>query len=318
MNPTLTKPSKILLLILLISSVCINLQCKSASSRTDLNPTPPLIKAILHDGSELYTPKNKTNATLILFGGFPESPSDIKREFNIIDKALENNIAVLFMNFNQKLWLTNNDEYELANNMQSILVKYNLDLTNIYIGGFSSGGIVSLLISDFVTESKDFYWNPAGVFIIDSPIDLEALYKASQKNIARNFSEISVNESTFLIETFEYNFGSPKDFIETYEKHSVYTHSTENTSNLSHLKHIKMRLYTEPDTTWWKENRRADQDQMNAFYIEKLYLNLKNNGFTSVDYIPTMNRGYRANGERHPHSWSIVDQNDLIHWILQD
>lgn len=58
-------------------------------------------------------------------------------------------------------------------------------------------------------------------------------------------------------------------------------------------------MYTEPDTLWWKENRMAG------------YEKLKENHFTDIEYIPTKNKGYRTNGERHPHSWSIVDTMDL-------
>ncbi|WP_301280574.1 hypothetical protein [Tenacibaculum mesophilum] len=38
--------------------------------------------------------------------------------------------------------------------------------------------------------------------------------------------------------------------------------------------------------------------------------------FTILSILPTTKKGYRANGERHPHSWAIVDKNDLINWIL--
>jgi len=31
----------------------------------------------------------------------------------------------------------------------------------------------------------------------------------------------------------------------------------------------------------------------------------------------TQNKGIRGDGARHPHSWSIVDQEELIEWILK-
>tara|TARA_B110000483_G_scaffold125013_1_gene150334 strand:- start:3263 stop:3418 length:156 start_codon:yes stop_codon:yes gene_type:complete len=34
-------------------------------------------------------------------------------EFNIVDLAIENNIAVLLMNFNQHLWLSETEKKEL-------------------------------------------------------------------------------------------------------------------------------------------------------------------------------------------------------------
>jgi len=43
---------------------------------------------------ELYKPQGETKAVLILFGGYPEVAADIKREFDILDIAEENHIAV--------------------------------------------------------------------------------------------------------------------------------------------------------------------------------------------------------------------------------
>jgi hypothetical protein len=44
---------------------------------------------------------------------------------------------------------------------------------------------------------------------------------------------------------------------------------------------------------------------------------LKKSNFKQVEYISTENKGYRANGDRHPHSWSIVDKDKLVEWILE-
>lgn len=83
------------------------------------------------------------------------------------------------------------------------------------------------------------------------------------------------------------------------------------------MKKTKIRLYTEPDTLWWKKNRMADYDQLNSYYIKSLSEDLKESEFNQVEYIATENKGYRANGERHPHSWSIIDKNELINWIME-
>lgn len=271
---------------------------------------------IIKEDYQLYKPNKAINGVLILFGGYPENAEDIKREFQILDLARENSIAVLYSNFNQKLWLQDDEKHQLAKTLQDIIVENQLPTENIHIGGFSSGGVVSLLISDFIIGMKQFHIDPKGVFIVDSPIDLVALYKSSEKNIERNFSEIAIQESTWLLETLGDNFGNPNENIENYEKKAVYTYSTDHISNLKNLKQTKIRLYTEPDTIWWKENRMADYEQMNAFYIKKLSESLTLKGYESVEYIPTINKGYRTNGERHPHSWSIVDKKDLINWIL--
>jgi len=271
---------------------------------------------IIKDAYELYKPNNSVDAVLILFGGYPEVAEDIKREFKILESAKKNNIAVILPNFNQKLWLEENEQQLLAKSLQNIIEDNQLPTNNIFIGGFSSGGVVSLLISNYIAGMKESYSAPKGVFIVDSPIDLEALYFSSEKNIDRKFSEPAIQESTWLLETLGRNFGNPTEDIKKYEDKAVFTFSTNNTSNLKNLKNTKIRLYTEPDTLWWKKNRMADYKQMNAFYIEKLSKSLKTQGFKNIECIQTVNKGYRANGERHPHSWAIVDKKDLIDWIL--
>ncbi len=292
--------------------------CKHSTLEKEIvNKEQVKYSEFMEENYESYIPNLPPKAVLILFGGFPESPSDIRREFDILDIVKENNIALILSTLNQKLWLEEDEKQELAKELQNIIEKHKLPTDNIYIGGFSSGGLVSMLISDFIVGMKQFYIDPKGVFIADSPIDLEALYRSSEKNLENNFSEPAIQESTWLIETLGSNFGNPKDNIQKYEEKAIFTYSTGNTSNLEKLRHTKIRLYTEPDTLWWKENRMAEFDQMNAFYIEKLAAHLEKKGFENVEYIPTKNKGYRANGDRHPHSWSIIDKEELIEWMLE-
>ncbi len=142
--------------------------------------------------------------------------------------------------------------------------------------------------------------------MVDSPVDLLGLYENSVRNIERDFSPVSVQESRMIVSLLEPEFGQPEDSIESYEKHSVYTLKTHNTDNLSHLQDVKVRLYTEPDTAWWKENRQYEYEEMNAYFIKNLANDLAKKFGNNVAYIPTENSGYRSNGNRHPHSWAIV------------
>ena len=293
------------------------ISCKDNKSQEKQNN---VVKAelleIIKEDYELYKPVQQAKAVLILFGGYPENAADIKREFSILEIAKNNDIAVLLLNYNQKLWLEENEKYQLAKQLQEIIENNELPSDTIFIGGFSSGGVVSLLISNYIVGMKQFYIDPKGVFIIDSPIDLVALYASSEKNIERNFSEISIQESNWIIETLGSTFGNPNDELKKYENKSVFTYRS-NYTNVQKKKNTKIRLYTEPDTLWWKKHRMADFEQMNAFYIKELSERLKEQGFENVEYIATHNKGYRANGERHPHSWAIVDKKDLIDWILK-
>ncbi|AUC82833.1 hypothetical protein [Lacinutrix sp. Bg11-31] len=270
---------------------------------------------IIKDDYILNKPVKDAKAVLVLFGGFPENAGDIKREFKIIENAEENNIAVLYLNYSRKIWLTKKEKTLLSEQLQNIFKENKLPSDNVYIGGFSSGGNMALLISNFITHENSSII-PKGVFIVDSPLDLYALHTVAKKNVERNFSEPAVQESMWLIETLEKQLGKPEEDISKYEEYSVATLKTGNIDNIKNLKETKIRFYTEPDTLWWKKNRFSEYDEMNAYYIKKLHERLSELKFNAVEYIPTENKGYRANGERHPHSWSIVDKTDLVHWML--
>lgn len=264
---------------------------------------------------ELIKPRSKIDGVLVLFPGFPENPDIIEREFPISRIATSKNIAVAFMEFNQKIWLKEEEKVQLTKVLEGMFSDNELATDNIYIGGFSSGGNISLLIGDYLSGSKSLL-KPEGVFLIDSPIDILGLYENSKKNIERDMSEVSVQESTMVIDLLDSNFGRPQEGIDKYEEYSVYTTKTGNTENLSNLRGTKIRLYTEPDTTCWKNNRGYDYEEMNSYFIENLAKDLGDKGGYMVEYIATENKGYRSNGERHPHSWSIVDMDELTEWML--
>ena len=271
---------------------------------------------IVTDNYELIIPK-KQNGLLILFPCFPCNAENTRTEFNITDIAVANNITVLLMNFNQHLWLSKTEKKSLEKIIITAVKNNNINTNNTFIGGFSSGGNVSLLLSNYL-KSTGSEIEPKGLFIVDSPIDLLGLYENAQKTIKRNFSEVAVQEANWIIETFDAEFGKKDTAFINYKNKSPYLSKTNSTKNLSKLNDLKIRLYSEPDTLWWKVNRQAEYEDINSYYIEQLANDLgKLYGEDKVNYIQTKNRGYRANGDRHPHSWSIIDKDELIKWITE-
>lgn len=260
---------------------------------------------------------DKQKGLLILFPCLPCEAENTFSELKIEEISVENGFSVLAMNFNKHLFLNQSEKKQLTNKLEKIISENNLSKKNIYIGGFSSGGNVSLLISDYLVKTQSQI-QPKGVFVVDSPIDLLALYKTAQKNLKMNFSEVSLQEANWIKKYFDEEFGNPENGIVNYEKYSPFTLETQNINNIVNLKDIKVRFYTEPDLKWWKENRQNNYEDLNAFYLKKLSEKLKIE-FESknVELIETENKGYRANGERHPHSWRIVDEKDLIKWMTE-
>lgn len=280
------------------------------------SPVEAEYREISTDEFDLLKPNSEVDAVLILFGGFAETPSDIKREFQILEPAGKNSVALAFSKSNKRLWLENRQKKQMAQALQNLFDNHDLSADNVYLGGFSSGGNIALILGDYLTENPDFGIVPKGIFIVDSPVDLAGLYATSEKNIERDFSETSIRESKWLIAMLGDRFGDPKNQLHVYEDYSVFTLATRNIENIKHLDRTKIRLYTEPDTAWWKANRANQYSEINARYIKELSKTLESNGFTQVSYNPTRDRGHRANGNRHPHSWSIVQTDRLVEWML--
>jgi hypothetical protein len=265
---------------------------------------------------EIHIPKNQTHL-LILFPCFPCDAENTKSEFDIVKEANSKGIGVILMNYNQHLWLSENEKLDLKKNLEGVVNKYKLNTDHTFIGGFSSGGTVSLLLSNYLKQTKSII-QPEGVFIADSPIDLLGLYDDAVKDISSNFSPEAVSEATWIVETFEKEFGKGDTSLIHYKEKSPYLLSRHSIHSFKDMKNVKIRLYTEPDSLWWKENRQVEYKEMNAYFIKHLAFDLqKHFGEKNIEYIPTKNKGYRANGYRHPHSWSIIDKQELLAWILK-
>ena len=299
----------------IIILVLIAISCKGQSEKNNQTEKPKS-EIIKTAEFELIKAENQ-KGLLILFPCFPCDAENTLSEFKITEISVKNDFSVLAMNFNQRLYLNQKEKQELAEQLTKIVREQNLSEENIFVGGFSSGGNVSLLICDYLKKNNSQI-QPKGVFIVDSPIDLLGLYGTAEKNLKLNFSESSTQESTWLKNMFDKEFGNPSNGINNYVQKSPYTFETENIDNIKGLEKLKIRFYTEPDLKWWKEYAKNEYEDLNAFYIQKLSNKLKIEfGNRNIELINTKNRGYRANGERHPHSWSIVNEQDLVNWMLE-
>jgi len=262
--------------------------------------------------NELHKAKN-AKSTLILFPGGASTAKETKEEFEIISAAAAHQISVVFMNFNRHLWIDDNEAKELASELETLFSKNEMSTNDIYIGGMSIGGNVALSLSNYLKENKSSI-TPSGVFIVDSPIDLYSLYNSSVKDVSNpNFDNDRKAEPKWIINYFEEEFGK-ESLLPNIQKVSPFTLESNETS-VANLKNCKLRFYTEPDTLWWKENRGTDFEGTNAYAIQQIANEIESKNWSQFELIETFQKGYRANGDRHPHSWSIVDIRQLIDWI---
>jgi hypothetical protein len=287
------------LLLIIISLVLLN--CKSKN---------------LEEKDYIIKKADSEKAILILFPCFPCDKINTKSEAKFLDKIEDSGITTILLDYNQKLYLDDFEKEELAEKLQSILTENDIKSKNIFIGGFSSGGNITILLSNYLIKNQKQI-QPKGIFIVDSPLDLEQLYKSARNDIQLNKNIEAVEEGRFLVNLFEQNLGNPETSIEKYKNSSPYLISQNSTNNIKYLKNIKVRFYTEPDLEWQSLNRDRKYEDLNAYKVEKTWEALEKIGNNKAEFIKTENLGVRANGEKHPHSWNIVEREDLIKWILE-
>lgn len=296
-----------ILLLLLVA-----LSCKPASKKEI--KISMSTEVIATKSYELHQVPN-SNQTLILFPGGGATSKETKAAFEILPSAIENNISVLFMNFNRHLWIDEIEAKLLSQELESIFAQNNLNSQNVTIGGMSIGGNIALTLSNYLAQSNSPIISK-GVFIIDSPIDLNALYENSLNDLANpDFDEARLAEPNWIINYFKNEFGEDS-MLTNIQEVSPFTRRS-NFINIPALKNTNIRFYTEPDSIWWWQNRQTKFEFTNAYMIQQITKQLKAADWDKLELIETTNKGYRANQERHPHSWSIVDVDELIVWMNQ-
>jgi hypothetical protein len=81
---------------------------------------------------------------------------------------------------------------------------------------------------------------------------------------------------------------------------------------------LPLRIYSEPDVNWWLKENEVDFTGMNVSECSAMINELNRLGNTKAELIITQNKGFRKpSNSKHPHSWSIVQNNDLIQWLLR-
>ena len=257
-----------------------------------------------------------SKATLLLFPCFPCDIAYTKTEAKFLKDLDQEGISTLLMDFNQKLYLSEAEKKMYTQTINRIFDKHQLDKKAVFIGGFSSGGNVSLLLANHLLATQNAL-TPKGVFAIDSPVDVEQLYWNAKMDLKRNSNSEAIEEGKFIIDLLEKELGKPEQHRATYEALSPYTLSTQAKNNLYFLKDIKTRFYYEPALEYHKKDSGRDYEELNAYQLEQMHKALQGLGAKNSECVIPNNRGYRADGSRNPHTWNLVEREGLIKWILE-
>ena len=158
---------------------------------------------------------------------------------------------------------------------------------------------------------------PKAIAICDAPLDMVRNYHECKKASDLNLNPIGASESEGMASYIRSNLkGTPEQAMSAYINYSPFCYTAKNGGNAKAFKNIYLRCYTEPDVNWWIENRGRDYYGMNAIDLAALVNQLKILGSKKAELITTTGKGFQ-DGSRHPHSWSIVDEKELVEWFVR-
>jgi len=235
-------------------------------------------------------------------------------------EAVGRNLAVLHITTGDPLdFLFEEEEVEqLANRIGAVLTHAGLEDAPIFLAGLSLGGTRALRLAAYLSASQDTpQFRPAAVAIVDAPLDMARLWETERRAASLEFHPAAADEGrwvTYLLET--HLGGAPEDAPARYTEFSPFSHGAPGGGNAVHLRDLPIRAYHEPDVDWWIENRRKSYYDMNSIYLAALINQLRLFGNESAQLVSShAGRVGYAEGAS-PHTWSIVDNSELVDWFL--
>lgn len=241
-----------------------------------------------------------------------------KSPYKIKDLILQNGFVMLYTTTSKvfpELGYTDEPTIMLDEIVNEVIVAHNIPRHNVFIGGMSASGTRALQYARFCVQGKSkFGIKIKGAFVVDSPLDFERFY-FSVKNNGANFKAGMAWEAKHMKKIFPKLLGTPENNIENYRKRSIYSQFAKDGGNAIFFTNTPIILFHEPDMDWWTKERGCNYYDINSFDITGFANQLSLLGNKDVSLVTTSGKGYER-GKRKCHSWSIVDEDFLMNWII--
>lgn len=303
---------KLILAVIIFSFYSVQSQnfSKVMISRTD----PEDLYVNDNDLTELFylkfVPKKTTiKGVLVILPSGGEKVENTLKQINLHKLALRKDLLIIIPSIN---WNTENQEAEfkvLDKIFREVSEKYKISKDKFILGGLSNGATISLSYAEKAIENPEkFFLIPKGIFALDPPVDKAHFYKYCEREIERNFYPPAVEEAKWIKNTYDSIYGgSPDQFPEKYIEKSIYSYNAKDGGNAKYLKQTPILMFTDIDTDWLINERHRDLHDWNGTDIISMINQLKILGNTNANVIVSHGKGFKLDGSKNPHSWSIMD-----------
>ncbi len=270
----------------------------------------------------IYPAKLPYRGFLCLIPGFGETADQISQQTALHQLAAQSGILTIIPTFNDgvlSFGIDTASQQSLVNILDHASNKLQLSALRFFIGGFSIGGSAAIKYAE-TAVAKNLKIKPSLIFAIDPPLDFERFYYSAKRDVRLSVSSVPSQENVYMIKRIEEVMGgTPASAIENYYSISPYSFNDQSQQAIKKLVNTPLRIYSEPDVNWWINERRSDLSAMNVLDCSAMINELNRLGNAKAQLITTTNKGFRKpENRRHPHSWSIVNNDELISWLLAE
>src|SRR5690606_1514970 len=152
---------------------------------------------------EKIVPAGKPVGVLVILPGSGEGIAYVKQQIKLHALAVQRNLLVIFPSIN---WGTNKHIPEhrfLDTIFNQIIRQYKIPTGRSVLGGLFGGGMLALTYTAKANRCPDSTCViPKAVFGVDPPLDYARLWNHCVKDIERNFSEMAIRESKWIMESY--------------------------------------------------------------------------------------------------------------------
>ena len=297
----------------LLLSCIMHASCKAQSvKRIDIDPDD------FYSGHYLAVAPDADSirGVLLLIAGFGNRAEDIFPETNLQNIAFANGILTIGFAAGNKLYADSITQARLTRVIKDVLVRYKVKPDAFVIGGYSAGGCIALRYVELCNEAPGgFPIRPRGVFLVDAPIDIFTTWNHLEESARTRYSEPAVEEAERAMAAIRADYGVPRDNISVYARMNPFSMNKAYGEPEKALRHTAVRAYHDVDIAWRLVNRNQTVHNSNYEVTAELINRLLLMGNKRAQFMQSFKTGYRANGQRHPHSWSIVDAVECIGWM---
>jgi hypothetical protein len=264
----------------------------------------------------IYPPNSFWTGYIFLIPGLGQTAENVIQQTELPEQLATKGILTIIPTFQDgtlSFGLDSLSQQSFNKILKDVTSKHKLNGKRFYVGGFSIGGSCAVKYAENPTIK------PTAIFAIDPPLDFERVYNSSKREIRLSVNKTPDEERVYTIEKLKKEMGgSHKTALKNYYKISPYSFTDTTQTAIKNIINLPVRIYSEPDINWWLKENSEDFTGMNVTDCSAMINELNRLGNTKAELIITQNKGYRKpNNSKHPHSWSIVDNNELIEWLLK-